>query len=311
MANDETTVKTGGSQECALEHLVFDDEPLEAILYGAPSPGASRADIYAAAQNKSLLIDEAIANDDHHRSLAHIVDLLEAKKPAPIDTLFKIVVYLDQFIPEYPCPIVEEHGVVYDQILKPCFDWGYEYQNDNLINSSGTKLYRWYEGFGFYEQAADIVSALLELLPPGELSDRNALLINNLGYEFMLDQKWQDAIPYFNRSAEIYEQLGNHTEAANIHANKLLCEFGVHGGEYLVREKKLLHKLAKILNRNFDWRIRKILGLLARMYEFEGKNKYAFKYARLAVEAGKEIPSRHHLSDRAYLTKLNDRLNGE
>ncbi len=309
MENENTNLNCESLRETDSNNFVFDDEPLEAILYGDlhPNPGPSSADAFIESRSKLTIVKEVMAQKDNERALIQIVELLETKKPIPIEMLYGVVSYLIHFIPDYPCPIVEEHGIAYNRILGPCFELGCKNQNEDLTNSSGTLLYRWYEGYGFYQQAAGIVSALLNRVSNGEGSARQALLINNLGYEFLLDQRWGEALPYFKRSVEIYERIGDEGEAANIHANELLCELGIHGVEYLVYKKKRLKELTKILRDRSDWRIRKPLGLLSRVYEFEGKLKYAVKYAHLAAKAGKNIPSHHYVDDKAYLTELQEK----
>ena len=120
------------------DRLVFDDEPLEAILYGVPGPGPSSADVFAEGKREVMAIREAIGQEDHERAFHLMVGLFETGTPLPADALTAFVAYLRQFIPTCPCPLVEEHGVPYERVLKPCFEAGRAYRNAALMTGAGT-----------------------------------------------------------------------------------------------------------------------------------------------------------------------------
>jgi tetratricopeptide (TPR) repeat protein len=290
--------------------ILFDDEPLEAILYGAPSSGPSSADLFAAAEQTLGAVHAALEQDDLPGALRRMAQLLESDSPVPERVLLRIAGFMRQLVPDVPCPLIEDQGPAYGRILQPCFDAGGARRNDALVKLAGAPLYRWYEAVGRYEAAAEVVRRMLEDAAQRRDTHAQAQLTNNLGYEYLLSQRWEEAAPYFQRSTALFEALGDAVEVANGRANALLCEAGLKGPEQLSQSRSELNELATTLRRRHDWRARKPLGLIARIEEQKGHCRKAILYARAAVIAGREVPSRHHLEDQEYLAGLEARCGG-
>lgn len=294
----------------AASAILFDDEPLEAILYGVASTGPSSADLFVAAEQTLSAAHAALEQDDLSGALRLLAQLLESDSPVTDEVLLSIAGFVRQLVPDAPCPLIEDQGVAYGRILKPCFDAGIARGNNALMNSAGTRLYRWYEAVGRYEAAADVVRRLLEDALRRRDNHAQAQLTNNLGYEYLLRQRWEEAAPYFQRSTALFEGLGQAVEVANGHANSFLCQAGLKGPKHLALRQGELKDLATTLRRQHDWRARKPLGLIARIEEGKGNCRKAVLYARAAAIAGREVPSRHHLEDQEYLAGLEARCGG-
>lgn len=65
--------------------LVFDDEPLDAILYGAPTTGPTRASIFQAAREIFTRICEAEARSDYREAMELVEQLRSEDRPLPLD----------------------------------------------------------------------------------------------------------------------------------------------------------------------------------------------------------------------------------
>ena len=180
--------------------------------------------------------------------------------------------------------------------------------SDQLQNTFNNILYRWYENIERYDDAANVVAQLLERAQQREDQNDVAVLTNNLGYEYLLSHRWELAAPYFHRAASLFERLGKSCEVLNMRSNSIICEVETHGIECLALKRKELIELARVMRKKQDWRARKPLILLARLNEHVGNYQKAIVYARLAVNVGKGIPSRHHLEDKVYLSELQSNL---
>ena len=223
------TDRSNAEKRPALEKgFVFDDESLEAILYGAPSPGPSSANLFLRAQPNLERIDAAIEQDAVSMALQRIRLLLESQdKVVSQPRLLLFVQYVSRFVPAtYPCPLVEDHGVPYGAILTPCYERGIQYRNADLIEQAGWVLYRWHESRADYRAAMGVIEQLLDHGKNGKTrGDRltEARLINNFGYEYFLAEQWEAAISYFNKAIVLFERLAEEPEVANARANLLLC----------------------------------------------------------------------------------------
>jgi tetratricopeptide (TPR) repeat protein len=209
---------------------------------------------------------------------------------------------IGSFIPNVPCPIVQDRGVPYEALLEHLFAAGLACQEDTLVERSGTLLYRFFEGCGRYADAARVVGTLLGRAKKKNNRSDEAVLTNNLGYDHLLARDWERAEACFARAISLFADDHSGFERVNARLNHLLSRYERAGGDPPERFERKLHRFQAALGK--DWRRRKALIPLARIAERRGNLEMAIRYARQAVEASQGIPTRHLNDDQEFLAHL-------
>jgi hypothetical protein len=283
--------------------FVFDDEPLERVLYGQPGPGPTPASLLASLIPELEAIYQSIEQDDLPAALRGMAELLARGAPIPQEAFRAFADLIEPLIPDVPCPEVEDAGVAYDVILDPIFRAAVARKDDALIEKAGTPLYRWHEARACYTDAAHVVAVMLDHARRRRNREGlQAKLTNNLGYEYLLIGDWARAAPYFARAAEMFGALGETKEQANVRLNGLLCRYELNGCQPWDGLDAELENALTILRR--DWRRRKALMIQARVAERNGNMAAAIRFAETAVKAATGKQSQHRAADQAYLRGL-------
>jgi tetratricopeptide (TPR) repeat protein len=282
--------------------FVFDDEPLENILYDDSGAGPTPAGLFASAEPFVSAILQAFERGKADEGLHGMAELLARGDPVSTSNLIRFTVLIGSLVPSVPYPIVQYRRVSFDPLLEHLVAAGLACDEDTLVQRTGTLLYRYYEGCGRYGDAARVVGDLLERAKrKGHRSDE-AVLTNNLGYDYLMARDWERAEGCFGRAITLFADDRNGFERANARLNHLLARYERAGGAPPERfEKKLYRSMADL---GKDWRRRKALIPLARIAERRGNLEMAIRYARQAVEASEGIPTRHLLDDQSYLERL-------
>jgi hypothetical protein len=94
-----------------LEELVFDDEPLEAVLYGTGDPTPTAASIYAWARQLMQQTEKEAGGPDPRITLALATQLMDASRPIPRDVYGQLLQILQELrldgrrlVSHYPDP---------------------------------------------------------------------------------------------------------------------------------------------------------------------------------------------------------------
>jgi tetratricopeptide (TPR) repeat protein len=290
--------------------FVFDDEPLESILYDDPGAGAgpTPAGLFASAEPFVSTILQAFERGEVDEGLHGMAELLARGDPVNASNLIRFAVLIGSFIPNVPCPIVRDRGVPYEALLEHLFAAGLACDEDTLVERPGTLLYRYFEGCGRYADAARVVGTLLERAKVKNNRSDEAVLTNNLGYDHLLARDWEHAEVCFARAITLFADDHSAFERVNARLNHLLARYERAGGDPPEYFEKKLYRLMAALGK--DWRRRKALIPLARIAERRGKLDMAIRYARQAVEASQGIPTRHLHDDQEYLERLEKMKKG-
>lgn len=283
--------------------LLFDDEPLESVLYGAPSAGSSPTDCFSLAEPALLAIEQSREQQAIETGLQGMATLLGSSLPIQQAVLADWLGLIRSFMPmDVPCPIITHQGMALEQVLKVCFELGRHYPTSQmLMESAGNLLHRYYEGTGRYLDAI----ALLRQLHKAKQRKGDTLSAvdnNNLGFDYLLAGHWEQAMNYFWLAIAQFTAQQQMHEVANAQANLLYCEVEMNGLAWLMTQQRALLDLVKQLR--YEWRVRKPLLLFARLCEWQGEYRRAIRHAQLAVAAGRQVPSQLHRHDQAYLTAL-------
>ena len=144
--------------------FVFDDEPLESILYDDPGAGAgpTPAGLFASSEPFVSKILQAFEREEVDEGLHGMAELFACGDPVSASNLNRFAVLIGSFIPSVPCPIVQDRGVPYGALLEHLFAAGLACDGENLVQRAGTLLYRLFEGCGRYGDAARVVGTLLD-----------------------------------------------------------------------------------------------------------------------------------------------------
>ena len=281
--------------------LVFDDQPLEGILYGGQPTGPTSASLFTITAPLVSSILQALRDGAIEEPLHRLGELVTLGDPVRTDDLCQIAKQILGLVPQVPCPIVEDRGVRYDALLEPIFAASLEHDQGDLVDAAGTTLYRFYEGAGRYAEGIRVLRAMLERAK-GDLRDE-AILRNNLGYEYGLSREWEPAEPCFVRAVELLTQADLTFDRNNSRLNLLVCQYERSQGQMGEGLEAEVSKLRDLLAPS--WLQRKALILLARISERRGDRSAAAEFVRQAVEASKDVPSKHRLEDQAYLERLD------
>ncbi len=149
------------------------------------------------------------------------------------------------------------------------------------------------------------------LLDGSSQEPEHAQLINNYGYEYLLERRFAEAEPYFERARVQMTKLGRASEILNVRANLLTCQLGQASPSRWEERLSELKDLNRQLCRDRDWRARKTLILLARHAEMKGNRRSAISFARRAVRAAADMPTQHRLEDAEYLSRLAGKVDSE
>lgn len=282
----------------------FDDETLESILYDGPGAGAgpSPAGLFGSTEPIVSTILHAFGRGETGEGLHGMAELLAGCNPVRVTNLIRFTSLLESLIPGVPRPIVQDRDVSYGSLLDHLLAAGLAWDDDTLVQRAGTLLYRYYEGCGRYGDAARVVGNLLERAKGRGDRSNEAVLTNNLGYDYLLARDWERAEGCFARAIALFADDCSGFERANARLNHLLARYERAGGSPPGRFEKKLHRFMSALGK--DWRRRKALIPLARIAERRGDLEMAIRYARQAVEASQGVPTRHLNDDQEFLEHL-------
>jgi tetratricopeptide (TPR) repeat protein len=181
-------------------------------------------------------------------------------------------------------------------------------QDINLQQQSGGAIYRWYEHQGIYSEARRVLTRLVEIhAERGEIHDE-AVCRNNLGFEYLLERRFQEAMVHFDRAAKLFERIGDSGEGANSRSNYWICLFERGEPGDLRRAEEELEVLAETLTHAHFWQARKPLTLLAKISEQRGKLRKAIEFAKRAIQCGTGSGTRYPETDAEYMRGLESRL---
>ena len=290
------------------EEFVFDDEPLEKILYGEAGNGPTRANLFWPVLELVEEITRAFRESDVPRAIMKASELGLKKLPISTGACRTLALIMESIVPQYPDPVMDHDLSSLGNLLEQIWEVARSSRNPALEESVGTTLYRWYEHHGHYEKARGVQTELLE--KPRKRNDplHEAILINNLAFEYLLERKWREAMHLFEKAVHINQEQGRRFEAANSKANYWICRFECGPVNEIKKTEAELQSLRKQLSESTGWHARKPLILLARIEEGRGNIKAAIELVKEAIESSSNTKTRYGEMDRKYLEALMSKL---
>lgn len=297
--------------ESSVQKFVFDDEPLDAILYGDTETGSPTvANLFLTPVAYVDAIKKLNADGQTHEVIGMASELAVKDCPLSLKICYEMVRILAPLIPQYPKPLLSYNITVLGPLLEKIWNTANEKNEGMLQEAAGQIIYRWYEHHQRFKEARRTIAVLMNvILEKGEPTGI-AVLTNNYGFEFALEGRWQEAMPYFQQAAEIFGKNNDEMNNANARANFFMSK--VECGEFLFVEQHIeeLTNLNEKLENAGPWQKRKPLIILARMEEHRGNTQEAIRFAEKAIEADRKGDTKYSEEDNIYLSSLIEKVQG-
>jgi tetratricopeptide (TPR) repeat protein len=299
--------------EGPVEYL-FDDEPLDRILYGDSGQemdcaGPTRANLFFPAVSHIKGIEQLLEMGLDQEAIDKAAEIGAADNPLPAATAQRLLFLLDYLFPNHPKPVVRGNVGSLGILLEKLWDLALESKNEVFVYYSGTKLYRWYEYQRRFDDARHIVGHLMEQCRMKGLRQDEAVMINNYGFDYLLEERWDEAIPYFETAAGMFEECGDGFNHANARANYWTCFVESRLSDIDEVHVEELRNLAEILKCSSSWHRRKPLISLARVEERRGNLTEAVKLVEQAIALADDGKITYPDEDRLYLAELMHKMN--
>ena len=291
--------------ELFAQHLLFDDEPVDSILCDDPSTGTSSANAFIDTESILEEIANALCTENMPRAFEITRWLFGRDLPVSEKVCVVLTGMFKQLVPNYPRPVIPELVIEYRSLLEELAILAQAFGSSILINATDTLCYRFYEGCGEFARARAQIALMLDR---SEKPFTTAQLVNNYGYEYLLEGDFTRARPYFVESLHMFEQLQDENEVANVQANLLTCAFELdsdHQKESLV--PALIHAHARLYEDD-DWRVRKTMRILASRAESQERMLVAVAWARRGINATIDVKTHLHQDDENNLKRLCRKL---
>jgi tetratricopeptide (TPR) repeat protein len=180
-------------------------------------------------------------------------------------------------------------------------------QEKDLVKKCGTLLYRLSEHYGRYSQAREILNRLIDIhRGEGDLHG-HGVVANNCAFEYLLEGRYQEAMPGFEEAARLFEDARDPLQSANARANWWICRYECGNLPEISTIEAKLKELADLLSGSGYWQARKPLVLLARLAEKRQEINEAIGFMKRAIQAGTGSGTRYPNEDAEYLHRLESR----
>ena len=287
-----------------LTEYFFDDEPLEQILYDKCPEGPTVANLYLQVREFVARIENA-CNDGHIQdAIAIASELGRSGIPISIEVCSRLVVIMIGIVPSCPNPIITFDLLPLEPLLAQIWMMALEKENKALQLHVGPVLYRWQEHYGRYHEARQVLTRLIEINREIKNHFDEALYLNNFAFDYMLEDRFSEAISLFEEAARMFERLGIAFQYANSRANYWTCRFNLDDIDDLEGIEAELKTLLKIVRKSGQWHERKPLILLAQIEERRGNIKEAIDLVEQAIKSCSDSNTHYPEEDVIYLDRL-------
>jgi tetratricopeptide (TPR) repeat protein len=291
--------------------IFFDDEPLERILYGQELQGPSRANLFYPATEYAKYARKIL----QARREGKVEDLLEnasrlagPEHPLSLGMCLELAGMMKAIVPDYPNPVLPHDLSSLGPLLKKIWDCALKAEDWELQERIGSPLYRWCEHYRRYDGARQILAALIERYrKKGERVDE-AVMANNLAFQYMHEARWREAMALFEEAAGVFKKINYAFDHANSRANYWTCGVEILEVKDLDLAEKEMKDFTEILAKSNDWRSRKPYIVLAKIEERRGDVAAAIQLVKKAIEKCKDPKTRYSELDAKYLEYLKERL---
>jgi tetratricopeptide (TPR) repeat protein len=286
------------------KEFLFDDEPLENILYGADLKGPSPANLFLPAWKNVRKILTACKEEKLTDIISAASELANSDIRISGEMCYQISEAIGRFFPYYPNPVMKQDL----STLKDLFEkiWRLTSERPDVIHQdkAGTLLYRFYEYHGQYEDARRVLSRLIQISKDQNDKKGEALYTNNFAFEYLLEERWEEAIPYFEEAARMFKEAEIPFEFYNARANYWICKYHLGQLDDIERMETELKEILSKFKGSGRWYERKPLILLAKIEENRGNIHKAMALVEKAIESARDSNTRYPEIDAEYLDHL-------
>lgn len=288
--------------------IFIDDEPLEKILYGQGEHVQTPVNLYHPALQHVHEVADAYEKGTKSGILAASADLTKSDTPISVEMCRVLAYAYSAIFPDAPFPIIDFDYASFGSLLERMWGIATSYGDAGLKTRSGSLLSRWYEYFRRYEESRQVYRHLIDLHRQDGYRQDEAWALNNLGFTYLLEKRWTEAMPFFEEAAKIYLDLDMHFNHANSLCNWWQCRFELgHWGKY-ARTKGELKVHMRHLKGRSKWHERKPHILLARLAEHRGNVREAIMHVKYAIKCTQDSGTRYAEVDEEYLKILQAQL---
>lgn len=290
------------------EIFLWDDESLENLLCGVESSGPRPANLFLPTLRCVEEIFQIYRLGDISMTLS-MISALGFKRPLlSLGIARKLEQVMRGIIPQYPLPVIRFDLWALSPLVETIWEFAVEMNEKSLFKEIGNSLYRWFEHLHQYEAARRILQIMIaETEKDGSNFDK-AFLINNFAYEYLLEERYLEAAPLFEKAANLFDEAGIRFETANARANYWLCRTADREDFKLAVLEEELPEIEKILVNKEDWRGRKPFILRARIAEERGDLPGAIFMVQQAIKLGERSNTQYPELDRQYLDQLEGKM---
>lgn len=305
---DDMSLTTQSGDRLNVSELFFDDEPIDDILYGTwRGKGPSMANLFRRGQS---FVDKIVAayragSPEDLISAAHILG--SSGEELSIDMSRTLVEVMCQFVPTCPYPVIKYDTLPLGPLLRKLWQDALIRDDKNLTKKAGFVLSHWSESHRLYRESRKVLRRLKPLYR--DLADlpEEAGTVNGIGFTYLLEEKWKEAIPFFEEASFAFKKLQQTFRYSNARCNYWTCRFELGDMGELDETEKELKELSSMLNGEGRWHERKPLILRAKLEEKRGNIDKAIILVMRAVKVTRGGETRYPEFDGEYLEELRKR----
>ena len=306
---EEMSLTTQSEDRLDSKEIFFDDESLDDILYGTgQGKGPTMANLFRKGQ---FFVDKIVAAYGAGRAedlICSAHDLCSSGEELSIEMNRTLVEVMCQFVPTCPYPVMKYDILPLGPLLQKLWQDALLRDEKDLIKKTGFVLSHWCENQGLYQESREVLGRLKLLYRDLANQPEEAGTVNGIGFTYVLEGKWQEAIPFFEEAALAFNELRISFRYANARCNYWTCRFELGDMGEIDETEKELKELSATLYGEGRWHERKPLILRAKLEEKRGDIDKAILLVRQAIEVTLGGETHYSDFDGEYLEQLRNRL---
>ena len=305
--NATTSKARGGKRQqwnSETAEIVFDDQSLDSVLYGQPGGKKTPASLFGSAREFVNWVQDAYRAGDVGTVIEICKVLAAGDTSISLGMCSELAHMLTEIVPQCPNPVRRYDLAPLCPLLEKIWELALEKENIALQERIAVPSYRCHEHYGQFGEAQRVLRWLLEnSRRTGNRCDE-AIYLNNLAFEYLLEGRYQEALHDFEEAANLFEAIDDPTQHANSRANYWMCKFESSELDANDQIQEELRNLTKTLTRRKTWQARKPMMVLARIAEQRGDLEGSIRWVEKAIQTCEGSGTRYPETDAQYLQRL-------
>ncbi|MEK6259787.1 MAG: hypothetical protein AABP62_14305 [Planctomycetota bacterium] len=271
--------------------LVYDDEPLEELLYGHVTHGPSAANLYSPFKRleQALSGTDGTAIEQAFREASCCCESNPTLIPEIVTLLSKLA---RRCLPQWPKPLNAALSTAGLQLLEFLWKRSRDAEHRSSILSVGSVLWEWYEYARRPALASEVLEEMIGLCQDQDANETLQGLCNNLAYQRFLLQDWSRSQQAYQSACEIAERAGRRADLLNSRVGWWAARYEEQPNEVAAElVAKLRPVLSEIRDLNRLLTARKALRYLALAEARLGQGQSALAFVDQAIEIDRQFQS--------------------